>query len=287
MTISPPTLPLGRYDTVARAAAAQVISGYSTSFGWACRLLAEPVRTHVRSIYALVRVADELVDDPDPALSRHLRAELLDGLERDTNAALRSGRSSNLVVHAFALTARQCHIDAELTAPFFASMRRDLIPDNHTDASLARYIHGSAEVVGLMCLRAFVAGDDQAYERLRPGAQRLGAAFQKVNFLRDLAEDRDLLARAYFPGIDPAQLTDDQRDAICDDIDADLQVAADAIAELPLSSRRGVRAAHDLYARLNRRLRATPATRIRHERVRVPNAEKALIFAHGLLGGLR
>jgi 15-cis-phytoene synthase len=282
-----PDVAADRYDRVAQSAAAQVIAGYSTSFGWACRLLAEPVRTDVRSIYALVRIADEIVDDPAPVLTPRLRAQLLDGLEEEATRALRCGRSANLVVHAFAVTARRCGIGTDLLAPFFASMRRDLEPSAHTPESLATYIHGSAEVVGLMCLRAFVGGDSAAYESLRPGACRLGAAFQKVNFLRDLADDEDLLGRAYFPGIDRRTFTDAQRDALLDDIDADLAAAAAVIPRLPPGSRRAVAAAHLLYEALARRLRATPAAEIARRRVRVPDPEKIRILARAVAGSRR
>jgi 15-cis-phytoene synthase len=273
-----------RYDAVAQASAAQVIAGYSTSFGWATRLLAPPVRTHVRNIYALVRVADEIVDDPDPALAAGWRRQQLDELEAETYRALSSTRSANLVVHAFALTARRFGIGADLVEPFFASMRADLVRSRHDAQSLSDYVHGSAEVVGLMCLRVFTGGDDAAYERLRPGAERLGAAFQKVNFLRDLADDHDQLGRTYFPGLDPAAFSDAHRDELLDDIDADLAAAAQAIRLLPDSSRRAVRAAHALYSALSRRLRSTPAARIREARVRVPDGQKALILVRVLAG---
>ena len=205
-TLRPPEAPGAHYDRVAQRSARTVIAGYSTSFGWAVRLLEEPVRTHVRSIYALVRVADETVDDPDPLLPNTLRAQMLDDLAAETARAVQRGRSTNLVVQAFAITARRHGIGPELLDPFFASMRADLAVSEHDQASLQEYVHGSAEVVGLMCLRVFVAGDDAAYARLREPAQSLGAAFQKVNFLRDLAEDHDQLGRAYFPGLDPAEL---------------------------------------------------------------------------------
>ncbi|QCU77284.1 phytoene/squalene synthase family protein [Citricoccus sp. SGAir0253] len=275
---------LDRYDRVAQASAGEVIAGYSTSFGWACRLLAEPVRTHVRNLYALVRVADEIVDDPDPSLSPAWRREQLDALEAEAYRALSSTRSTNLVVHAFALTARRYGIGRELVEPFFASMRADLVRTHHDEASLGEYVHGSAEVVGLMCLRVFTGGDTAAYERLRPGAERLGAAFQKVNFLRDLAADHDELGRTYFPGLDPAAFSDAHRDELLDGIDADLAAAAAVIGQLPDSSRRAVLAAHGLYAALSRRLRATPAERIRTARVRVPDAQKALILVRALAG---
>ncbi|WP_114854302.1 phytoene/squalene synthase family protein [Brachybacterium sp. YJGR34] len=276
--------PAPLYDRVAQRSAGCVIAGYSTSFGWASRFLEEPVRTHVRNLYALVRIADEVVDDPDPCLPDAERARLLDELEVETGRALRTGRSTNLVVHSFGLTARRFGIGPELIDPFFAAMRADLTISAHDAESLQTYVHGSAEVVGLMCLRVFVGGDEVTYQRLREPARCLGAAFQKVNFLRDLAEDRDRLGRSYVPGIDPAAITDAQRDLLLDAIDADLRRAAEAIPQLPPSSRRAVAAAHGLYLALSRRLRATPASEILRSRVRVPDHEKALVLARALIG---
>ncbi|HLT83237.1 MAG TPA: squalene/phytoene synthase family protein [Phototrophicaceae bacterium] len=276
------------YDAVASRSAAVVIRAYSTSFGWACRLLAPVEREHVRNIYALVRVADEIVDDAELGWSAAERGRMLDALEEETGRAMASGRSANLVVHAFARTARLHGIGAELVGPFFASMRADLSVVTHDDASLAAYVHGSAEVVGLMCLRVFVGGDDATYARLAPGAGRLGAAFQKVNFLRDLRQDHDALGRTYFPGLDPAAFSDAHRDALLDDIDADLAAAREALVELPPSSRRAVWLAHALFAELSRRLRATPAVEIRTRRVRVPDAVKAwIVLQAAVVGGRR
>ncbi|WP_134772283.1 phytoene/squalene synthase family protein [Ornithinimicrobium flavum] len=272
------------YDDVARRSAAVVIAHYSTSFGWATRLLHEPVRTHVRSIYALVRVADELVDDATQTWDRDLRAELVDGMHRETLSALRSGGSANLVVHAFALTAREHGIGPDLVDPFFDSMRADLSVHVHDPESLATYVYGSAEVVGLMCLRVFVGGDPAAYDELAPGARRLGAAFQKVNFLRDLHADQSRLGRAYFPGVDLSTFTDRERDLLLDDIDADLDAAAIAVRRLPPSSRAAVQAAHGLFQELSARLRTTPASRIAQERVRVPDLVKARIVARSIAG---
>jgi phytoene/squalene synthetase len=285
----------GTYDVVAGQSAAVVIRNYSTSFGLASRLLAPPVREHVRNIYALVRIADEIVDSPDADFGVADRAELLGWLQEDTERALRQGRSSNLVVHAFARTARACGIGMDLVDPFFASMRTDLYVATHDEASQQRYIYGSAEVVGLMCLHAFLAthaatnaATDTAtagYGELAPGARRLGAAFQKVNFLRDLAEDSAVLGRSYFPGLALDRFGDAERDVLLDDIDADLDAAALAMVQLPASSRRAVMLAHALFAELSRRLRATPADRIRQERVSVPAAAKARLLARVLLSG--
>ena len=281
------TAPSSQYDRVASASAAAVIQGYSTSFGWASRLLTEPVRSHVRNVYALVRVADEVVDDPTTAWSDAERRLVLDRLEAETYDALRTRRSANLVVHAFASTASLVGIDRRLIEPFFSSMRTDLSVRTHDRESFEAYVYGSAEVVGLMCLRVFVRGDDAAYERLAAPAARLGAAFQKLNFLRDVAEDHGVRGRSYFPDLDPERFSDADRDAVLDDVDADLAAAASALPYLPPSSRRAVAAAHALFAALSRRLRATPAEQIRRERVRVPNQVKAAAVARTVLTGRR
>lgn len=282
---APPSSPAALYDSVAEASAALVIKRYSTSFGVASRLLSEPTRTHVRNVYALVRVADEIVDAPRPH-DRTGQHRLLDALEADVADAVRDGHSANLVVHAFARTARTCAIEPELVAPFFASMRMDLDREEHDAESFARYVYGSAEVVGLMCLRTFLVGlPGGRYEGLAPGARRLGAAFQKVNFLRDLAEDHHDLGRHYFPGIDPETLTDAQRDVLLDDIDGDLEVAAAAIRGLPANSRRAVQVAHGLFAELSARLRRTPAAEISRRRIRVPAPAKLRVLTGTLVRG--
>lgn len=283
--------PRSPYDVVSEGSSALVIRAYSSSFGLASRLLAEPVRTHVRNVYALVRVADEIVDNPDPGLAREARDTMLTWLEEDVRQALRSGYSANLVVHAFARTAAVTGIEDEVIAPFFASMRMDLDTTEHTPDSFDRYVYGSAEVVGLMCLRVFLAAPDgppdpaAAYARLTPGARHLGAAFQKLNFLRDLAEDHGVLHRDYFPGLDVDRIDDADRDRILDDIDRDLDAAAAVVPQLPASSRRAVHAAHATFAELAARLRATPAEEIVRHRVRVPNAVKLRLAAGALRGG--
>ncbi len=278
------------YDCVSEGSAQVVIRHYSSSFGLASRLLAEPVRSRVRNIYALVRVADEIVDNPDPALGAEPRARMLTWLHEDVRHALQTGYSGNLVVHAFARTALSCGIGEELIDPFFASMNMDLETTVHSRETFERYIYGSAEVVGLMCLRVFLAGVGSGdrfgdYDELAPGARRLGAAFQKLNFLRDLAADHDTLSRSYFPGLVVDRFCDDDRDRILDDITADLDAAAAVIPRLPASSRRAVRVAHATFAELAARLRATPAAKIRRTRVRVPDTVKVRLVAGALCGG--
>ena len=277
------------YDEVAQQTASIVIRRYSTSFGLASRLLGVGVRQHVENIYALVRVADEIVDGSGEAAGLSLLAtgQTLNALEAETELAIETGFSANLVVHAFALTARATGFGAELTRPFFESMRMDLTETEHDQESFDRYVYGSAEVVGLMCLRAFVkdepVDDDEALVR---GARALGAAFQKVNFLRDLAADFDALGRSYFPGVRVDAFTEADKLRLLDDIDADLAVSAAVLPQLPASSRRAVALAQSLFAELSRRLRATPASTLRTVRVRVPNPVKARLALAAASGRL-
>jgi phytoene synthase len=279
----------GLYDRVAEETASVVIRRYSTSFGLAARLLGPGVRQHVENIYALVRVADEIVDGAavESGLDAVGAARALNELERDTEQAMAEGFSANLVVHAFALTARETGFGAEYTAPFFESMRTDLTATEHDAQSFDRYVYGSAEVVGLMCLRAFLlertvtAEED---ERFVGGARALGAAFQKVNFLRDLAADFETLGRSYFPGVSVDSFTEEDKIRLLDDIDDDLRMSATVIPDLPASSRKAVALAQGLFAELSVRLRATPADRLRTTRIRVPNPVKLRIAAGAVAG---
>ena len=270
---------LALYDQTARDAAAAVIAAYSTSFGLASRMLGPRVRPHVRNVYALARVADEIVDGPAGAagLSTEAQRGVLDDLEAETMAAIDRGFSANLVVHAFARTARECGIGEDLVRPFFRSMRTDLTTGSHDGASHDEYVYGSAEVIGLMCLQTFVNAGSPAprdpERSLVEGARRLGAAFQDVNFLRDADHDGDALGRDY--------LASETREQVLARIDADLAAAAAVIPRLPPDCRRAVTAAHDLFAALAVRLRREPAATTR---VRVPDPVKAALAARAWLG---
>ena len=279
---------LSLYTEAAERASAEVIAAYSTSFGWASKLLGKAEQQPVRNIYALVRVADEIVDGAaDEAHDNP--SKLLDELEAETYRSLESGFSTNLVVHAFAHTAREAGIKRDIIEPFFHSMRMDLTEREHDQKSFDTYVYGSAEVVGLMCLKVFMMGREYSKDErvtLIAGARALGAAFQKVNFLRDLAADSDALGRSYFPGLKVAELTDAKRDELVADINADLAKSSISLRMLPKGSRRAVAAAHLLFEELNDRIAVTPASQLITTRISVPNLKKLLIIIKVLLGGL-
>ena len=264
---------LALYDETAQAAAAAVLTRYSTSFGMGTRLLAPAMRTHIRSVYAMVRVTDEIVDT-----YRGADADtMLDGFEREVHDAMDSSFSTNLVAHAFGLTARRVGIGRNLTEPFFASMRMDLDTCEHTQASLDRYVYGSAEVIGEMCVAVFLnasTGPRPVPAHASEGARRLGAAYQKINFLRDLAQDDAELGRSYFPGVTAATLTDSTLGELVADCRADITAARQCLSALPRRARIGVATTIDIYSRLLTRIDHTPASRLCQERIRVANPVK-------------
>ncbi len=279
------------YLRAAERSSSEVLSTYSTSFGLAAKLLSPTVRRHVENIYALVRVADEIVDgsaaearaqggSADPARA-------LDDLEREVYRAMLDRFSANLVVHAFAHTANQTGIDREIIRPFFDSMRMDLWKTKHDQRSFEKYVYGSAEVVGLMCLQAFVEGLEYSQEqtaKMVAGARALGSAFQKVNFLRDLSADARGLGRSYFPGISPESFTEAEKTRLVEDIRAELVVSAASIGLLPKSARRAVVAAHLLFEALNELIGNTAASQLISTRISVPSSRKAMILAKAWLG---
>lgn len=281
--------PLEQYSAAASRSAAVVIGAYSTSFSLACRMLDLASRTHIANVYALVRLVDEVVDGVavEAGLSAAATEAALDRLEAETEAALINGYSTNMIVHAFAGTARQCGIDSSLTRPFFASMRNDLSVATHNQDSLERYIFGSAEVVGLICLKVFLASSRTPAGHLieaESAARRLGAAFQKVNFLRDLAVDTNELGRCYFPGLDPEDFSDEHKDQLVAEISADLDAAAAGIAFLPLRAAVAVAVAHGLFSELNTQLGRTSAAALLKRRISVSAAHKTVIALRALSG---
>jgi len=283
---------LDLYTKVARESAGVVISEYSTSFGWATNLLPEPVRGKIKDIYALVRVADEIVDGSAAAANGAQKINIrkqLDALEGEVYAAMKVGFSTNLVVHAFALTANEVGITKAIIEPFFTSMRMDITKAKHTPKTFKDYVYGSAEVVGLMCLRAFIAGRESQYspaekDALNNGALALGAAFQKINFLRDLEADFRALGRSYFPGVTVETFNEEQKEFLVADIAADLIVAANSIRLLPKDVRPAVSAAHFLFQELTTKVAATKASVLITTRIRVSNPRKLVLVAKALLG---
>jgi phytoene/squalene synthetase len=282
---------LERYSAAAIRSSAEVIKAYSTSFGLATNLLAKPIRTHVQNIYALVRVADEIVDGAAAgALGRQSRFGLsaeIDKLEQETYRAMKTGFSTNLVVHAFALTAIKTGITRKIVEPFFYSMRMDLHQTKHDQKSFDKYVYGSAEVIGLMCLQAFML--DKSYgpselETLKSGAQALGAAFQKVNFLRDLSADFEQLGRSYFPNLNVNTFNEETKQLLVQDINKDLALSAKTIPLLPKSSSRAVVAAQLLFTALNDKIEKTPADRLIRTRIRVNDFHKLVILFKAWIG---
>jgi len=289
--LDPRTRALHLYSRTAQRSSKVLLRQYSTSFSLACRMLDADSATHIANIYALVRLADEIVDGValQAGLEPRAIALCLDDLEAETERAMERGYSTNLVVHAFALTARSIGIGPELTAPFFASMRADLTTGEHDARSLEDYIYGSAEVIGLMCLQVFLAmpgamplsAEQEAQAKL--AARSLGAAFQKVNFLRDLMQDSQELGRAYFPGIDPEAFDEQDKQRLVEQIEQDLARARAGLALLAPAAARAVRLAHDLFQELNRQLDKAPAEALLRTRISVSPGRKAMIAVRVLL----
>lgn len=258
------------YDRLAYSTSRRFSLGYSSSFGISSQLFAADIRRHIYAIYGLVRLAEEIVDGTTTVDT----PQLLDTLEADTYRALDTGYSSNPLVHAFALTARHYTINHSLLAPFFASLRLDLTPRTYTKELYKTHIHGSAEVIGLMCLKVFCGDNSQLYGTLRSGAISLGAAYQKINCLRDLKADYETRGRFYFPGTTFDRFNDADKQAIIDDIKTDLTHARPALRHLPRNSRTAIMTSLTVYSRLLEQLEATPATTLKTTRLRVPTARK-------------
>ena len=291
-TTQKPQTGIDLYNKVAHDSASVVIGEYSTSFGWATNLLPAAVRGQIKDLHALVRVADEIVDGSaagsNGAQKVNIRKQL-DDLEGEVYAAMKLGFSTNLIVHAFALTAVKVGITKAMIEPFFTSMRMDITKAKHTAKTFKDYVYGSAEVVGLMCLRAFIAGRESHYSTadktaLDEGALALGAAFQKINFLRDLDADFRALGRSYFPGVTVETFNEEQKQFLVADIAADLIIAANSIRLLPKDVRPAVAAAQFLFQELTVKIARTPAEVLISTRIRVSNPRKLVLVAKALLG---
>jgi len=248
---------------------------YSTSFSSAIKLLHKDLRQPIFNIYGFVRFADEIVD----TFHSHEKATLLAEFKAETYAAITRRISLNPILHSFQLTVNQYNIDHKLIDAFFASMEMDLSKKRYDDKGYEDYIYGSAEVVGLMCLYIFCEGDKQMYDKLVSPARSLGAAFQKVNFLRDLKADYQHLDRTYFPGCDFRNFTSSDKELIEADIQKDFDDAYAGILELPIKARFGVYVAYKYYLSLFKKIKKLQPQRILEERIRIPDYGKLFIVA--------
>ncbi len=267
------------YDNVAAECAKRTTKAYSTSFSLGIRFLAPSLREAIYNIYGFVRYADEIVD----TLHGPQQSAMFARFKEDTYWALEHGMSSNPILHAFAKTYQTYNIEQEHVDLFLRSMEWDLDKTAYDRESYDDYIVGSAEVVGLMCLHVFVFGDRATYERLLPNARSLGAAFQKVNFLRDLKDDFEDKGRIYFPGVDMSAFNAGAKTQIEAEIAADFRHAYQGIVKLPKESRLGVYVAYVYYQRLFQKIAALSSNRIMEERVRIPNRRKATLFVGSYL----
>ena len=252
-----------------------ITKSYSTSFTLGIQTLAKKFHFPIYGIYGFVRYADEIVD----TFHGYNKRALLNDFRERTYEAIETGISLNPVLHAFQSVVNEYHIEHELIDSFLRSMEMDLDNDRYDQEGYDTYIYGSAEVVGLMCLRVFCEGDKEMYERLKAPAQSLGRAFQKVNFLRDMKSDYMERGRVYFPGVDFSQFDNDIKAAIEQDIEDDFQYAYQmGILQLPEGARMGVLLAYTYYRKLLKKIKRVPASRVRLERIRVPDGRKIALL---------
>jgi phytoene synthase len=250
-------------------------SRYSTSFSSAIKLLHKSLRQDIYNIYGFVRFADEIVD----TFHAHNKTELLDEFEEETYEAIERKISLNPILHSFQQTVHRYNIDIRLIDIFFQSMEFDLNKKQYDKASYEQYIYGSAEVVGLMCLYIFCEGDQNLYNELKSFAQNLGAAFQKVNFLRDIKNDFEDLDRLYFPICDVRNFNESEKQIIETDIQNDFDNAYKGILKLPIKARFGVYVAYKYYLSLFHRIKKLQPQNVLQQRIRIPNYGKAMILA--------
>jgi phytoene synthase len=248
---------------------------YSTSFSSAIKLLHKSLRTPVFNVYGFVRFADEIVD----TFHGYEKTVLLNEFKQATYEAIDRGISLNPVLHSFQITVNRYHIDIQLIDAFFHSMQLDLEKRQYDKTGYETYIYGSAEVVGLMCLAIFCNGDHVLYKKLKPYARSLGAAFQKVNFLRDLKSDYEGLKRTYFPGCDFSNFTCADKISIEADIQKDFDLAYEGVSRLPVKARLGVYVAYKYYYSLFKKIKRLQPQRVLESRVRIPDYSKLFIIA--------
>lgn len=264
------------YDSVSRTCSTAVTNAYSTSFSLATKMLAPSIRQDIYNIYGFVRLADEIVD----SFHDYEKEVLLDEYTEDLYRAVDKKISLNPILNSFQETVHKFGIPPLLYNSFLNSMRLDLHKSNYlTQEEYKEYIYGSADVVGLMCLKVFVKGDENKYEELKISAMSLGSAFQKVNFLRDLKADHEDLSRSYFPDTNLDALDELSKQQIIAEIEADFALGLSGIAKLPVEAKFGVYTAYIYYSKLLKKLKKVPSLEIKNRRISVPNYEKAGLLA--------
>ena len=259
------------FDIVSRTCSKNVTNAYSTSFSLATKMLAPSIRQDIYNIYGFVRFADEIVD----SFHEYDKETLFNRFEKDLHYSLEEKISLNPILNSFQHTVTKYKIEQHLIDSFMKSMRLDLSKKEYiSEPEYKEYIYGSADVVGLMCLKVFVKGDMDKYEALKDSAMHLGSAFQKVNFLRDLKEDFEDLSRTYFPNTNLNALDEVSKQKIIEEIEEDFRKGYEGISLLPTEAKFGVFMAYRYYKRLLKKLQKTPAIEIKNTRIRVPNYEK-------------
>jgi len=265
------------FDSVSNDCSKLVTKSYSTSFSLAVKMLSLKIRTDIYNIYGFVRFADEIVD----TFHEHDKEKLMEHFERDYYLSMELGISLNPILNSFQQTVNKYKIPDEMVQAFLKSMKADLHKTEYqTKAEYDEYIYGSADVVGLMCLKVFVNGDNKQYEKLKLAAMRLGSAFQKVNFLRDLKDDYEVLNRSYFPNIDLGKLNEASKRLIIDEIEEDFNFAyKEGILKLPVEAKFGVYMAYRYYRRLLKKLKSVPSEKIMDTRIRISDPMKINLLA--------
>jgi phytoene synthase len=267
------------FDQFSSRASKIITDAYSTSFSLGILYINKRIRGDIYAIYGFVRTADEIVDSFDG----YDKKTLLENFKIETREALDKRISVNPILNSFQNTVHNYNIQYELIELFFRSMEMDLKKVNYDMDTYEKYILGSAEVVGLMCLRVFTENNNQAYEELKPFAMKLGAAFQKVNFLRDLKDDFHLLGRTYFPNLNLMDFNPQAKEQIEKDIEKDFAMALPGIKKLPRSSRKGVYLAYVYYMSLFNKIKRLPLQGLLQKRVRINNGRKMGLLFNSLL----
>ena len=268
------------FDAVSFKCSKLITQNYSTSFSLAVKMLSPSIRDAIYSVYGFVRFADEIVD----SFHDYEKEYLIDDFEKEYYKAMQLGISLNPILNSFQHTVKQYNITDDLVQAFLRSMKLDLIKSTYnSQAEYEDYIYGSADVVGLMCLKVFVKGNNQKYDQLKNEAMRLGSAFQKLNFLRDLKDDNLVLNRNYFPGVDLNSFDENAKTTIINEIEEDFKVAYQGIVKLPMEAKFGVYTAFIYYKKLLKKLKNTPCSEIGNSRIRVSNYTKAGLLAQSFV----